>query len=226
MFNRYRISMCFTWFLCQFVFNKRFLKIYCLSVHSFFLVSFTPMYTTLKIISRKFLGVSLIWTFFSHVGAIFFMKQPVYKECTCLLKSLKKKQLKHSSIYIKHGGWIRNLCLFAYSGVQHILCHGYFYFFVPCVASFSELSILYCPFSILYHLFNIWTWKFCFKFLAKWIYCSYKIAGHSIKLKKNNYIEFSFQYQINFVLTSVRLQSFSNKLPVFSAMCTNIFVCT
>jgi hypothetical protein len=30
------------------------------------------MYTTLKIISRKFLGASLIWTFFSHVGAIFF----------------------------------------------------------------------------------------------------------------------------------------------------------
>jgi hypothetical protein len=30
------------------------------------------MYTTLKIISRKFLEVSLIWTFFSHVGAIFF----------------------------------------------------------------------------------------------------------------------------------------------------------
>jgi uncharacterized membrane protein len=31
-----------------------------------------PESTTLKIISRKFLGVSLIWTFFSHVGAIFF----------------------------------------------------------------------------------------------------------------------------------------------------------
>jgi hypothetical protein len=31
-----------------------YLKIYCLSVHSFFLVSFTSMYTTLKIISRKF----------------------------------------------------------------------------------------------------------------------------------------------------------------------------
>ena len=64
--------MCFTLFLCQFVFNNRFLKIYCLSVHSFFLVSFTSMYTTLKIISRKFLGVNLIWTFFSHVGAIFY----------------------------------------------------------------------------------------------------------------------------------------------------------
>ena len=72
MFNWYRISMCFTCFLCQFVFNKSFLKNYCLSVHSFFLVSFTSMYTTLKIISRKFLGVSLIWTFFSHVGAIFY----------------------------------------------------------------------------------------------------------------------------------------------------------
>jgi hypothetical protein len=32
------------------------------------------MYTTLKIISRKFLGVSLIWTFFSHVGVIFYEK--------------------------------------------------------------------------------------------------------------------------------------------------------
>ena len=35
------------------------------------------MYTTLKIISRKFLGVSLIWTFSSHVGAICFMKRPL-----------------------------------------------------------------------------------------------------------------------------------------------------
>ena len=76
MFNWYRISMCFTCFSCQFVFNKRFLKKYCLSVHSFFLVSFASMYTTLKIISRKFLGVSLIWTFFSHVGAIFFWNSP------------------------------------------------------------------------------------------------------------------------------------------------------
>ena len=73
MFNWCRISLCFTCFSCQFVFNKRFSKIYCLSVHSYFLVSFTSMYNiTLKIISRKFLGVSLIWTFFSHVGAIFF----------------------------------------------------------------------------------------------------------------------------------------------------------
>jgi len=57
---------------------------YCLSVHSFFLVSFTSMYTTLKIISRKFLGASLIWTFFSHVGAIFF-KQPIWKTTTAKL---------------------------------------------------------------------------------------------------------------------------------------------
>jgi hypothetical protein len=46
-------------------------------IHSF-TVTFGEKYltgmvtTTLKIISRKFLGVSLIWTFFSHVGAIFF----------------------------------------------------------------------------------------------------------------------------------------------------------
>ena len=74
--------MCFTCFSCQFVFNKRFLKMYCLSVHSFFLVSVTSMYTTLKIISRKFLGVSLIWTFFSHVGAIFFETALILKFTT------------------------------------------------------------------------------------------------------------------------------------------------
>ena len=68
--------MCFTCFLCQFGFNKRFLKMYCLSVHSFCLVSFTSMYTTLKIISRKLLGVSLIWKFFSHVEDIFFLNSP------------------------------------------------------------------------------------------------------------------------------------------------------
>jgi hypothetical protein len=38
------------------------------------------LYTTLKIISRKFLGASLIWTFFSHVGAIFFLNTSP-KEC-------------------------------------------------------------------------------------------------------------------------------------------------
>ena len=63
------------------MFNKRFLKIYCSSVHSFFLVSFTSMYTTLKIISRKFLGVSLILTFFSHVGAIFFLTAHTRDTC-------------------------------------------------------------------------------------------------------------------------------------------------
>ena len=46
------------------------------------------------------------------------------------------------------------LCLFAYSGVQHILCCVFVLFFfvlctVPNVASFSGLSIFDCPFGIL-----------------------------------------------------------------------------
>jgi hypothetical protein len=36
------------------------------------------MYTTLEIISRKFLGVSLIWTFF-HMLEPFVVKQPLSK---------------------------------------------------------------------------------------------------------------------------------------------------
>jgi hypothetical protein len=47
--------------------------------------------------------------------------------------------------------YLRNLCLFVYSGVQHILCFD-FVLLVLCtlyVASFSGLSIFDCPFSIL-----------------------------------------------------------------------------
>ena len=40
--------------------------------------------------------------------------------------------------------YLRYLCLFVYSGVQHILCC-----FVFRVPSFSELSIFDCPFGIL-----------------------------------------------------------------------------
>jgi len=48
--------------------------------------------------------------------------------------------------------YLRYLYLFAYSGVQHILCCVLFSFSsscVPYVASFSELSIFGCPFDIL-----------------------------------------------------------------------------
>jgi hypothetical protein len=79
--------------------EKKFFQIYCLYVHSFFLVSFTSMYTTLKIISGKFLGVSLIWTFFSH-ACLRYLCLFVGELMSCL----------------------RYLCLFAYSGVQHTIC--------------------------------------------------------------------------------------------------------
>jgi hypothetical protein len=48
--------------------------------------------------------------------------------------------------------YLRYLCLFAHSGVQHILCCVLFSFLLPCapyVASFSGLSIFDCPFGIL-----------------------------------------------------------------------------
>jgi hypothetical protein len=40
------------------------------------------------------------------------------------------------------------LCLFAHSGVQHMLCCFLSSYCVPCVASFPGLSILYCSFGI------------------------------------------------------------------------------
>jgi hypothetical protein len=40
------------------------------------LLTHTIMFTCFNEIFVQFLGVSLIWTFFSHVGAIFF-KQPI-----------------------------------------------------------------------------------------------------------------------------------------------------
>jgi hypothetical protein len=48
---------------------------------------------------------------------------------------------------------LRYLCLFAYSGVQHILCCVYVLFFLVYVPSFSGLSIFDCPFGILWRLY-------------------------------------------------------------------------
>ena len=55
------------------------------------------------------------------------------------------------------GYYLRYFCLFAYSGVQHILCSVCLsrVFCVPNVANFSGLSILYCYFSILKRLFTL-----------------------------------------------------------------------
>jgi uncharacterized membrane protein len=48
--------------------------------------------------------------------------------------------------------YLRYLCLFACGGVQHILCVLFFCFFslscVPCVDSFSGLSIFDWPFGL------------------------------------------------------------------------------
>jgi hypothetical protein len=57
------------------------------------------------------------------------------------------------------------LYVFAYSGVQHILCCVFVLFLfvlctVPYVISFSGLSILYCPFGIFYRLFKLSTFLF------------------------------------------------------------------
>jgi len=51
--------------------------------------------------------------------------------------------------------YLRYLCLFAYSGIQHILCCGFALFFFVYVASFSGLSIFDCPFGILKRLLHI-----------------------------------------------------------------------
>jgi hypothetical protein len=48
--------------------------------------------------------------------------------------------------------YLHYLCLLAHSGVQHILCCGFFSHCVPYVASFPELSIFDCPFDILYRI--------------------------------------------------------------------------
>ena len=42
--------------------------------------------------------------------------------------------------------YLRYLCLFAYSGIQHVLCGVFSSSCGPYVASFSGLSIFDCPF--------------------------------------------------------------------------------
>ena len=52
--------------------------------------------------------------------------------------------------------YLRYLCLFAYSGVQHIVSNCYCSSCAPYVASFSGLSFFDCPFGILQHLFVLY----------------------------------------------------------------------
>ena len=54
--------------------------------------------------------------------------------------------------------YLHYLCLFAYSGVQHILCCAFvlFVFVLPNVASFSGLSIFDCP-SVFSYVYCSWT---------------------------------------------------------------------
>ena len=54
--------------------------------------------------------------------------------------------------------YLHYLCLFAYSGVQHILCCGFFPYCVPYVASFSGSSPLIAPmvFSNVCLLHTLW----------------------------------------------------------------------
>jgi hypothetical protein len=56
--------------------------------------------------------------------------------------------------------YLRYLCLFAYNGVQHILCCGFFLFrlsssVVPYVTGFCGLYIVDCPFGFLYRLYSL-----------------------------------------------------------------------
>ena len=57
----------------------------------------------------------------------------------------------------EHISYLRYLCLFALSGVHQILCLVFVLFFtsfVTYVASIYGLCFFYCPFGILYSLFN------------------------------------------------------------------------
>jgi hypothetical protein len=58
--------------------------------------------------------------------------------------------------------FLRYLCLFTHSAVQHILCCVVFLFCfasscVPCVVGFSGLSISDCPFGVLLTFIQILT---------------------------------------------------------------------
>jgi hypothetical protein len=67
-------------------------------------------------------------------------------------KGLVVEEMLDVKIIMFVGGlasYLRYLCLFAHSGIQHIFCFLFSSSCLPYAASFSGLSILYCPFGIL-----------------------------------------------------------------------------
>ena len=114
-----------------------------------------------------------------------------------------------NSMNVLHG-LMSYLCLFAYSGVQHILCCVFALFVFCLVVSFSGLSILYCPFSFLWIVHSLLPLQFsldCPFFIAPSVFSGLFIL----------YCPFSFLWIVHSLLP---LQ-FSLDCPFFIA--TSVF---
>jgi hypothetical protein len=119
------------------------------------------------------------------------------------------------------------LCIFAYSGVQYILCCVLF-FFVPYVANFSRLSIFDCPFSNLLLLYttlikNIYYWlNVCVLLLfIVWNQTNLVMGiGHIIKIDRWSIISCYIVYHM-----SLHSHNFVVFLYVLGSRLTYIFVC-
>ena len=83
------------------------------------------------------------------------LKLKIWSEVIFMNKQTKNRCSVRLYLQLFVGGlmlYLRYLCLFVYSGVQHILCCVFVCFsfsHIPDVASFSGLSIIDCPFGFL-----------------------------------------------------------------------------
>ena len=113
--------------------------------------SYFVIYIKTKILSPSGKGnlirFCISWESFELIGfAIFWL------ECTWWRLFQRRVMCTKSTVLLFY---LRYLCFFAYSDVQHILCCVLVCVWsscVPYVASFSGLFIFGCPFSIFLHL--------------------------------------------------------------------------
>ena len=74
--------------------------------------------------------------------------------------------------------YLRYLCLLALSGVQQILCCGFFF---RLVVSFSRLSIFGCPFGIFIRLFILSCIGFCpFIYFKHFVFRNFRYHMYAI----------------------------------------------
>ena len=135
-----------------------------------------------------------------------------------------------NSMNVLHG-LMSYLCLFAYSGVQHILCCVFALFVFCLVVSFSGLSILYCPFSFLWIVHSLLPLQFsldCPFFIATSVFSIKRLQSErmtSCSALTPYFLSVFYSHHVQCNCSQSNCIDINNKIIIKYKLCNSIILC-